>query len=123
MKYALELGYPMIDTAEMYGDGGAEEIVGEAIAGARHAAVHRQQGLSAQRHARSGTIAACERSLKRMGIERIDLYLLHWRGGARARGDLRGVPPPARGGKDRRFRRQQLRHATTWKTRRASTRA
>ena len=48
-KYALELGYPMIDTAEMYGDGVAEEIVGEALAGAR-TAVHRQQGLSAQCH-------------------------------------------------------------------------
>ena len=50
VKYALELGYPMVDTAEMYGDGGAEEIVGEALAG-RPAAVRRQQGLPAQCHA------------------------------------------------------------------------
>ncbi len=82
VKYAIELGYPMIDTAEMYGDGGAEEIVGEALAG------HRQQPFIVSKvyphnATRAGTIAACERSLKRLNIERIDLYLLHWRGGAR----------------------------------------
>jgi diketogulonate reductase-like aldo/keto reductase len=82
VKYAIELGYPMIDTAEMYGDGGAEEIVGEALAG------HRLRPFIVSKvyphnATRSGTIAACERSLKRLNIERIDLYLLHWRGGAR----------------------------------------
>jgi len=82
LKYGLELGCPMIDTAEMYGDGGAEEIVGEAIADAatRPFIVSKVYPHNASR---AGTIAACERSLKRMGIERIDLYLLHWRGGAR----------------------------------------
>ena len=81
VKYGLDLGYPMIDTAEMYGDGGAEEIVGEALArrAARPFIVSKVYPHNATR---SGTIAACERSLKRMGIERIDLYLLHWRGGA-----------------------------------------
>jgi diketogulonate reductase-like aldo/keto reductase len=82
VKYALELGYPMIDTAEMYGDGNAEEIVGEALAG------HRRRPFIVSKvyphnATRSGTVAACERSLKRLRIERIDLYLLHWRGGAR----------------------------------------
>jgi diketogulonate reductase-like aldo/keto reductase len=82
VKYGLELGYPMIDTAEMYGEGGAEEIVGEAIAGlaSRPFIVSKVYPHNATR---AGTIAACERSLKRMGIDRIDLYLLHWRGGAR----------------------------------------
>lgn len=82
LKYGLDLGYPMIDTAEMYGDGGAEEIVGEAIAGRT---VHPFIVSKVYPHnaSHTGTIAACERSLKRMGIERIDLYLLHWRGGAR----------------------------------------
>ena len=82
IRHALELGYPMIDTAEMYGDGGAEEIVGEAIAGRpdRPFIVSKVYPHNASR---SGTVAACERSLKRMGIERIDLYLLHWRGGER----------------------------------------
>jgi diketogulonate reductase-like aldo/keto reductase len=82
LKYGLELGYPMIDTAEMYGDGGAEEIVGEAIAG-RAGRPYIVSKVYPHNASRAGTIAACERSLKRMGIERIDLYLLHWRGGAR----------------------------------------
>ena len=82
LRYGLDLGYRLIDTAEMYGEGAAEEIVGEAIAG-------RRDGLTIvskvypHNATRAGTIAACERSLKRMRIERIDLYLLHWRGGAR----------------------------------------
>jgi diketogulonate reductase-like aldo/keto reductase len=82
LKFGLELGYPMIDTAEMYGEGGAEEIVGKAIAGlaTRPYIVSKVYPHNATR---AGTLAACERSLKRLGIERIDLYLLHWRGGAR----------------------------------------
>jgi diketogulonate reductase-like aldo/keto reductase len=82
VKYGLDLGYPMIDTAEMYGDGGAEEIVGEALAGRRDRPVIVSK-VYPHNATRSGTVAACERSLKRMGVERIDLYLLHWRGGAR----------------------------------------
>lgn len=82
LKYGLDLGYPMIDTAEMYGDGGAEEIVGEAIAG-RSVRPFIVSKIYPHNASRAGTIAACERSLRRMGIERIDLYLLHWRGGAR----------------------------------------
>ena len=81
LKYGLEIGYPMIDTAEMYGEGVAEEIVGEAIkARAKPYIVSKVYPHNASR---AGTVAACERSLKRLGIERIDLYLLHWRGGAR----------------------------------------
>jgi len=80
IKYALELDYPMIDTAEMYGDGGAEEIVGEALAGVRKRPFIVSK-VYPHNASRSGTIAACERSLKRMKLERIDLYLLHWRGG------------------------------------------
>ena len=82
LKSGLDLGYPMIDTAEMYGDGGAEEIVGEAIAG-RSVRPFIVSKIYPHNASRAGTIAACERSLRRMGIERIDLYLLHWRGGAR----------------------------------------
>jgi diketogulonate reductase-like aldo/keto reductase len=81
LKYGLELGYPMIDTAEMYGEGVAEEIVGEAIRG--RAKPYIVSKVYPHNATRSGTIAACERSLKRMGLEKIDLYLLHWRGGAR----------------------------------------
>ncbi|HTB35736.1 MAG TPA: aldo/keto reductase, partial [Reyranella sp.] len=82
LKYGLDLGYPMIDTADMYGEGGAEEIVGEAIAG-RATRPYIVSKVYPHNASRAGTVAACERSLKRMGIERIDLYLLHWRGGAR----------------------------------------
>jgi diketogulonate reductase-like aldo/keto reductase len=82
LRYGLDLGYPMIDTAEMYGDGGAEEIVGEAIAG-RGVRPFIVSKVYPHNASRAGTIAACERSLKRLRIDRIDLYLLHWRGGAR----------------------------------------
>ena len=81
LKYGLELGYPMIDTAEMYGEGVAEEIVGEAIKGFERPFIVSK--VYPHNATRAGTVAACERSLKRMGIERIDLYLLHWRGGVR----------------------------------------
>jgi diketogulonate reductase-like aldo/keto reductase len=81
LKYALDLGYPMIDTAEMYGEGGAEEIVGDVLKGRRQRPFIVSK-VYPHNATRSGTIAACERSLKRMGLDRIDLYLLHWRGGA-----------------------------------------
>ena len=80
LQHGIDLGLTLIDTAEMYGEGGAEEVVGEAIAG-------RRDGLflvsKAYPHnaSRQGAVAACERSLKRLGVETIDLYLLHWRGG------------------------------------------
>jgi len=66
----------------MYGEGIAEEIVGEAIKPLRKRR-YIVSKVYPHNATRSGTVAACERSLKRMGIERIDLYLLHWRGGAR----------------------------------------
>jgi diketogulonate reductase-like aldo/keto reductase len=79
VKYAIELGYPMVDTAEMYGDGEAEEIVGDALVGRPRPFVVSK--VYPHNATLSGTIAACERSLKRLRLERIDLYLLHWRGG------------------------------------------
>jgi len=82
LKYGLDLGYPMIDTAEMYGEGGAEEIVGDALQG-RTSRPYIVSKVYPHNATRSGTVAACERSLKRMRIDRIDLYLLHWRGGVR----------------------------------------
>ncbi|WFU03819.1 aldo/keto reductase [Rhizobium sp. CB3171] len=79
LKAGLDLGMTLIDTAEMYGDGGAEEIVGKAIKGQRDEVfiVSKVYPMNASR---KGAIEACERSLKRMKIDRIDLYLLHWRG-------------------------------------------
>ncbi|RBA24694.1 aldo/keto reductase [Herminiimonas fonticola] len=79
LRLGLDLGMSLIDTAEMYGDGASEKLVGEAIAGRRDEVFLVSKVLPGNA-SRSGTIAACERSLKRMGTDRIDLYLLHWRG-------------------------------------------
>lgn len=79
IRHALDLGYPMIDTAEMYGEGGAEEIVGEALR-RRTTRPFIVSKVYPHNASRAGTVTACERSLRRMGLERIDLYLLHWRG-------------------------------------------
>ena len=79
MRFGLDLGLALIDTAEMYGSGAAEEIVGEAIAGRRER-VYLVSKVLPQNASRRGTIAACERSLKRLATAYLDLYLLHWRG-------------------------------------------
>ena len=80
LRLGLDLGLTLIDTAEMYADGGAEEVVGEAFAGRRDDIFIVSKVLPSNA-TRRGTIAACERSLKRLRTDRIDLYLLHWRGG------------------------------------------
>ena len=79
LKLGLDLGLTLIDTAEMYGEGGAEDIVGAAIRGRRDE-VFLVSKVYPHNASAKGTIAACERSLKRLGVDRIDLYLLHWRG-------------------------------------------
>jgi diketogulonate reductase-like aldo/keto reductase len=79
LQLGLDLGMTLIDTAEMYGDGAAESLVGEAIAGRRDEVFLVSKVLPSNA-SRTGTIAACERSLRRLGTDRIDLYLLHWRG-------------------------------------------
>lgn len=81
LRLGIDLGMNVIDTAEMYGDGASEKLVGEAIAGRRDEVFLVSKVLPSNA-SRSGTIAACERSLKRLGTDRIDLYLLHWRGRA-----------------------------------------
>ncbi|MBC7312823.1 MAG: aldo/keto reductase [Rhizobium sp.] len=79
LRLGLDLGMTLVDTAEMYGDGEAERIVGRALEDRRDAAflVSKVYPWNASRH---GTIAACEASLQRLGTDRLDLYLLHWRG-------------------------------------------
>ncbi len=79
LREGLDLGLSLIDTAEMYGEGGAEQVVGEAIAGRRDE-VFLVSKVYPHNASLDGVQAACERSLKRLGCERIDLYLLHWRG-------------------------------------------
>ncbi|WP_156700117.1 aldo/keto reductase [Streptomyces sp. Z38] len=79
LRLGVDLGMTVIDTAEMYGDGAAEELVGEALQGRREEVFLASKVLPG--HAdRRGTVAACEGSLRRLRAERLDLYLLHWRG-------------------------------------------
>jgi diketogulonate reductase-like aldo/keto reductase len=79
LQHGIELGATLIDTAEMYGDGATEELVGEALQGRRER-VFLVSKVYPWNATRKGTKQACERSLKRLGTDRIDLYLLHWRG-------------------------------------------
>jgi diketogulonate reductase-like aldo/keto reductase len=79
LQLGLDLGLTLIDTAEMYAEGGAEEVVGEALAGRREQAFLVSK-VYPHNASRPGVAAACERSLKRLKTDRIDLYLLHWRG-------------------------------------------
>jgi len=80
LRRGIELGMTLLDTAEMYGEGGAEEVVGEAVAGQRDR-VFIVSKVYPHNASRSGVPAACARSLKRLRTDRVDLYLLHWRGG------------------------------------------
>jgi diketogulonate reductase-like aldo/keto reductase len=79
VRLGLELGLRLIDTAEMYGEGKAEAIVGEAMGRLRDE-IYLVSKVYPHNASRKGTIAACERSLKRLATDRLDLYLLHWRG-------------------------------------------
>jgi diketogulonate reductase-like aldo/keto reductase len=87
VREAIAMGYRLIDTAEMYGEGGAETVLGQGIAEALRAGDVRREANSSSsarsiphNASRRGTPEACERSLKRLGLDMIDLYLLHWRG-------------------------------------------
>jgi len=79
LRLGLDLGLILIDTAEMYADGGSEAVVGAAIAGRRDE-VFLVSKAYPQNASRARAKLACERSLKRLGTDRLDLYLLHWRG-------------------------------------------
>ncbi len=86
VRLAIDMGYCLIDSAEMYGDGGAEEVVGAAVADALRAGDCKREDLVIvskvlpSNASRRGVIAACERSRARLGVDAIDLYLLHWPG-------------------------------------------
>ena len=86
VRAAIEIGYRLFDSAEMYGEGGAEEVLGQALAEAMRAGDVKRDELFIvskvypHNASRRGTPAACERSRKRLGLDCIDLYLLHWRG-------------------------------------------
>lgn len=79
LRRGIECGLTLIDTAEMYGSGRSEKLVGEAIAGLRDQ-VYLVSKVLPSNASLEGTVQACEASLKRLGVETLDLYLLHWRG-------------------------------------------
>ncbi len=79
LRLGLDLGMTLIDTAEMYGDGDAEQLVGEAIRGRRDDVFVVSKVLPSRAGAHA-TVRACQGSLQRLGTDRLDLYLLHWRG-------------------------------------------
>jgi diketogulonate reductase-like aldo/keto reductase len=87
LRAGVDLGMTLIDTAEMYADGEAEVVTAEAIAGRRDEVFIVSKVLP-ENATRRGTVAACERSLKRLRTDRIDLYLLHWRGSPPLKGTL-----------------------------------
>jgi diketogulonate reductase-like aldo/keto reductase len=95
LRLALDMGYRVIDTAEMYADGGAESVLGQALAEAQREGVPRDELFVVSKvlphHASERRVlAACEASLRRLQLDQIDLYLLHWRGGEPLAGTVRG---------------------------------
>ena len=109
VRLAIEIGYRVIDTAEMYGEGGAEEVVGQAVAEAlRAGTVARDQLFIVSKvyphnASRAGVNAACGRSLKRLGLEHLDLYLLHWPGSQPLRETVAGFEALQAAGRIRRW--------------------
>jgi diketogulonate reductase-like aldo/keto reductase len=79
LRLGIDLGMTLIDTAEMYGDGASEQLVADAVAGKREQVFIVSKVLPSNANRKQRVIAACERSLRRLRVEAIDLYLLHWR--------------------------------------------
>jgi len=102
LRLGIELGATLIDTAEMYGSGRAEQLVGEAIAGQREKVFLADKVLPSNA-SRRGTVTACERSLRRLKTDHIDLYLLHWRGEAPFSETIAAFLELQQAGKIRRF--------------------
>jgi diketogulonate reductase-like aldo/keto reductase len=100
LRLGVDLGMTLIDTAEMYADGGAEELVAEAL-GDRRDEVFFVSKVYPHNASRRGVADACERSLRRLGTDRIDLYLLHWRGGVPLAETVAGFEDLRRTGKIR----------------------
>lgn len=100
LRLGIELGMTLIDTAEMYGEGMAEELVAEAIAGRRDEAFLVSK-VYPHNASRGGVVQACERSLRRLKTDRLDLYLLHWRGSIPLEETVAGFEELRRSGKIR----------------------
>lgn len=102
LRLGLDLGLRLIDTAEMYGEGLSEQLIGEAIAGRRDE-VFLISKVYPHNASRRGIAAACERSLRRLGTDRLDLYLLHWRGDVPFEETMEGLQALQREGKIRHY--------------------
>jgi diketogulonate reductase-like aldo/keto reductase len=102
VRLGIELGMTLIDTAEMYGSGGAEEMVARAAEGLRDD-LFIVSKVYPHNASRAGVVAACERSLERLRTDRIDLYLLHWRGSIPLAETLEGFEQLRRDGKIRHY--------------------
>ena len=102
LQRGIDLGMTLIDTAEMYGEGAAETLVGEAIAGRREE-VFLVSKVYPHNASVEGIRAACERSLRRLGTDRLDLYLLHWRGSIALSETVEGMERLVAQGKIRRW--------------------
>ena len=100
LRLGVELGMTLIDTAEMYGEGTAEELVAEALAGERER-LFLVSKVYPHNASRQGVIQACERSLRRLKTDRLDLYLLHWRGSIPLEQTVAGFEELRRSGKIR----------------------
>jgi diketogulonate reductase-like aldo/keto reductase len=101
LRRGIELGLVHIDTAEMYGDGAAERLVGEAIAGLPREQLFLVSKVLPSNATYDGTIRACEASLKRMRVDHLDCYLLHWRGSVPLGETMRALEQLVRDGKTR----------------------
>jgi diketogulonate reductase-like aldo/keto reductase len=110
VRLGIELGMTLIDTAEMYGSGGAEEVVSRAAEGLR-AGLFIVSKVYPHNASRAGVVAACERSLERLRTDRIDLYLLHWRGSIPLAETLAGFQQLQRDGKIRHYGVSNFDHA------------
>jgi len=102
LRLGLDLGLRLVDTAEMYGEGLSESLIGGAIAGRRDE-VFLVSKVYPHNASRRGIAAACERSLRRLGTDRLDLYLLHWRGDVPFEETVEGLQALQREGKIRHY--------------------
>jgi diketogulonate reductase-like aldo/keto reductase len=100
LRLGVELGMTLIDTAEMYGEGASEELVAEAIVGERDR-LFLVSKVYPHNASRQGVVQACERSLRRLKTDRLDLYLLHWRGSVPLEETVAGFEELRRSGKIR----------------------
>ena len=100
LRLGVELGMTLVDTAEMYGEGAAEELIAEALAGER-ARLFLVSKVYPHKASRQGVVAACEHSLRRLKTDRLDLYLLHWRGSVPLEETVAGFEELRRSGKIR----------------------